>query len=99
MKSFRPAQAFPPGEYLREELESRGWSQGDLAKIIGRPIQLVNQIINNKKRITAETALALSAALGTTAELWVNLQSGYDLLMARKPSPTIAKRATAFARN
>jgi HTH-type transcriptional regulator/antitoxin HigA len=47
-----PAEVFMPGEYLRDELEARGWTQGDFARIIGRPVQVVNEIINGKKRIT-----------------------------------------------
>src|SRR5436189_6436897 len=42
----RLAQVFPPGEFIREELEARGWTQGDLAVILGRPIQVVNGIVN-----------------------------------------------------
>jgi HTH-type transcriptional regulator/antitoxin HigA len=99
MKTFLPAESFPPGEYLREELHARGWTQGEFARIIGRPIQTVNQIVTGKKRITAETALAIGEAMGTSAQLWLNLQSSYDLWKAPKPSPAISKRALALAKN
>jgi HTH-type transcriptional regulator / antitoxin HigA len=92
-KEFKPAEAFPPGEHLREELEARGWTQGDLAKVMDRALQAVNEIIKGEKRITAETAKALAAALGTSAELWMNLQSSYDLHIAPEPNPRIHKRA------
>jgi len=62
------AQVFPPGEFLREEIEARGWSQSTLAKILGRTIQVVNEIINGKKAITSQTAVELAAAFGTSAE-------------------------------
>jgi len=47
-----PAEIFPPGEFIREELEARGWTQGDLAHIMGRPLRLVNELIAGKKQIT-----------------------------------------------
>ncbi len=74
-----PAHAFPPGEYLRDELEERGWTVTEFSEIIGRPIQAVSEILNAKKEITAETAMAISAALGTTPEVWLNLQTRYRL--------------------
>ncbi|MBI3910661.1 MAG: HigA family addiction module antidote protein [Armatimonadetes bacterium] len=73
----------PPGEILREELDERGWTQREFAEILGKPLQAVNEILAAKKAITPDTALALSAALGTSAELWVNLQANYDLALAR----------------
>ncbi len=93
LKDIKPAEAFPPGEYLREELESRGWTQAQFAKIIGRPLQLVNEIINGRKRITEKTALQIGAALGTSARVWLNLENNYRLWKAKDPDPAIARRA------
>jgi addiction module antidote protein HigA len=70
--------AFHPGEYLKEELETRGWTQKELAEMIGRPQRLINRIIAGKAGITAQTAQQLAAAFGTSAALWMNLQSQYD---------------------
>jgi len=95
-RNFKPAEIFHPGEYLRDELAARGWTQGDLAKIISRPISAVNEMINGKKRITAETAKAIGLALDTGPELWVNLQTAYDLFQAPDPDPGIARRAKAI---
>ena len=78
-----PAEAFPPGEYLRDELEERGWTVTEFADIIGRPVQAVSEILNAKKSITPDTALSLSEALGTSAELWLNLQTAYQLYLRR----------------
>ena len=78
-----PAHAFPPGEYLRDELEERGWTVTEFSEIIGRPIQAVSEILNAKKEITAETAMAISAALGTTPEVWLSLQTRYRLHQQR----------------
>src|SRR5271170_1627780 len=77
--TLKPAEVFAPGDYLREELTERGWTQGDFAKAIARPLQVVNEIINHKKRLTAETAKAIALALGTSPEFWLNLQNQYDL--------------------
>lgn len=93
--TLRPAEVFPPSEYLREELEARGWTEVEFAQILDRPAQLVSEILNNRKEITAETALELGQALGTSAELWLNLQAVYRLSEARStvdPSP-VERRA------
>ena len=74
-----PAHAFPPGEYLRDELEERGWTVTEFAEVIGRPVQAVSEILDAKREITTETALAIAEALGTTAEVWLSLQTRYGL--------------------
>src|SRR5438874_4832464 len=79
MKPRTAAQVFPPGEFIREEMEARGWTQKDLAAVLGRPLQAINEIVNGKKRITAQTAKELGAAFGTSADLWINLQTAYEL--------------------
>jgi len=81
--TLRPAEVFPPSEYLREELEARGWTEVEFAQILDRPVQLVSEILNDRKEITAETALELGHALGTSPELWLNLQAMYRLSEAR----------------
>ncbi len=92
------AQVFPPGDFIREELEARGWTQGQLARIIGRPVQAVNAIVNAKKEITPVTAVALGAAFGTSAELWLNLETAYRLALAGPADPSIAARARQATR-
>ena len=74
-----PAEVFSPGEYLRDELEERGWSVTEFAEIAGQAVQMVSEILNAKKAITPETARSFSEALGTGAELWLNLQTAYEL--------------------
>ena len=69
-----------PGSLLAEELEVRGMSQRELARRIGRPFQVVNEIVRGRKAITAETALQLEAEFGTRAYLWLALTDrSYDL--------------------
>ena len=90
------AEIFPPGEFLREELEARGWSQTELAEIIGRPVRLINELIAGKKAITPETAIQLGDSLGTGPELWMNLESQYQLSKVRSTDGLIARRAKLY---
>ncbi|MCJ7624418.1 MAG: HigA family addiction module antitoxin [Anaerolineaceae bacterium] len=93
METRRPAEVFHPGEHLLDELNARGWTQVEFADILGRPYQLVNEIINGKKGITSETARELGAALGTSAEYWMNLNIAYDLWKSNKDVSPIQHRA------
>lgn len=68
-----------PGELLRDELKARRMTMTALSELIGRPIQVISDICCGKKGITARTAIQLSKAFGTTAELWMYLQVAYDL--------------------
>jgi HTH-type transcriptional regulator/antitoxin HigA len=82
-------EAFPPGDHIREEIEYRGWSQSDLARNMGRPVQVINEIINGRKAITVRTARELEAALGSSAEFWMNLETSYQLYKDRQARPEI----------
>ena len=79
MSERTPAEVFPPGEFLVGELQARGWTQVEFAEIIQRPNQLVNEIIKGNRSITPETAREISAALGTSAQYWLNLEAAYQL--------------------
>ena len=76
--------AIPPGETLAEELEVRGMTQRELAARLGRPPQVVNEIINGKKAITPDTAIGLCQVLGIEATFWTNLESRYQMTLARQ---------------
>lgn len=82
------ADQVPPGEFLAEELEARHWSQAEFAEILGRPTQFVSEIVSAKKEITRESAAQFAAALGTTAEYWLNLQNHYLLSRQAQDSET-----------
>jgi len=73
-----PAEVFPPGEFLRDELEVRGWTQEEFAEIINRSTRLVNEVIVGKRGVTPDTARAFAAALGTSSHLWMNLETTYS---------------------
>ncbi len=85
--------AEPPGVYIREELEARGWSQRDLAFILGYSEQTITKVISGKSGISAEMAKALGEAFGTSASLWAGLQKEWELREARDPDPSIKARA------
>ena len=74
-----------PGEVLREEfLKPLDLSAGALAKACGLPRTRIERIAAETVGVTADTALRLGKALGTTPELWLNLQTDYDVQMARR---------------
>ena len=78
-----PDVAVPPGEYLAEEIDARGMSQKELAKRMGRPVNAINEIINGKKSITAETALQLEEVMPEIpARFWLNLETDFQLTRA-----------------
>jgi addiction module HigA family antidote len=82
---------------LKEEfLAEYGLSQHQLAKAVGISPNRIAEIVNNRRRITADTALRLSLYFGNTAEFWMNFQTHYDLKMARRNlKPEDAKRIKA----
>ena len=74
-----------PGEVLFEEfLEPLGLSQNALARAVGVPPRRINEIVLGKRSITADTAVRLAAALGTSERFWLGLQADYDLEEARR---------------
>jgi antitoxin HigA-1 len=74
-----------PGEILKDEfLAEYGLSQNYLAKAIGISPNRIAEIVNNRRHISADTALRLSLYFGNSPEFWTNLQTHYDLKMARR---------------
>jgi antitoxin HigA-1 len=74
-----------PGEILRHEfLDDLGITPYRLARDIGVPPNRITGIINGTRAITAETALRLARYLNVSPELWMNLQTDYDLELARR---------------
>ncbi|SDE15558.1 HigA family addiction module antitoxin [Aquimonas voraii] len=74
-----------PGEILLEEfLSPLGLSQNALARAVGVPPRRINEIVLGKRGISADTAVRLAAALGTSERFWLGLQADYDLEEARR---------------
>lgn len=81
--NLTPFEPTHPGELIRDELEAREISQVTLAKQIGISPSLLNEVINGKRAVNTELALLLEAALDIPAELWLNLQSEYNMQVAK----------------
>jgi addiction module HigA family antidote len=76
----QPKNPFHPGEILLEEfLEPAGITQTEFAGKLGWTRARLNELIKGKRGVTADAALDLAEAIGTSAKLWMNLQATYDL--------------------
>ena len=85
-----------PGEVLMEDfIEGFGITQNKLATAIGVPPRRINEIVHGKRGITADTAVRLAKYFGTSAELWMNLQSHYELRLERPARAARQHRAAA----
>ena len=74
-----------PGEILKFEfMDPLGLSARALARDLGVPANRITEIVNGTRAITAETAILLGRRFGTSAEVWMNLQTGYERETARK---------------
>ena len=81
-----------PGVILREEfIEPLGLTQTDLAGRIKTTFRTVNEILNEKRNISPDMALRLARFLGTSEELWLNLQDQYDLYKAKEKNRNVLK--------
>ena len=80
-----------PGEMLRDELEERKISLNQLACDLRIPLSRVSLIANGKRAITADTAMRLGRYFGTSAQLWMNLQTAYDLDVAAASAERIER--------
>ncbi|MEA9581287.1 HigA family addiction module antitoxin [Xanthomonas nasturtii] len=87
-----------PGEILLKEfLEPMGISQNALARATGVPPRRVNEIVLGKRGITADTAVRLAAALGTTERFWLGLQADYELEQAHRALGDLPSRIKRLA--
>ena len=82
-----------PGEILREKfMKPHGRSQNALARALHVPPRRINEIVLEKRAISADTALRLARFFGTSAEMWTGLQADYDLRLARRGKAQFIKR-------
>ena len=92
-ETHKAARAYSPGEVLREEfLIPLEMSAGALAKACGVPRTRIERLANEETGVTADTALRLAKAFGTTAQLWLNLQNDYDVQIAKRDLGKILDR-------
>lgn len=80
---YTPAAVLPPGATLAETLETLGMTQAELARRADRPAKTINEIVQGKAEITADTAIQLERVLGVPAGLWLGLERNYRESVAR----------------
>lgn len=73
-----------PGEILKEELEYRGISQKKFSEMLSVPYNQLNEVLNGKRQVTTDFALMVEAALGINPELLINMQTRYNMSVARQ---------------
>src|SRR6266480_1644664 len=96
--------AIHAGEHLAEELKALEMSAAELARQLDVPTNRITQILNGTRAITGDTALRLAHFFGTSAQVWLNLQSLYDLRLAQEKVgksiqalPTLKRRELVHA--
>lgn len=95
IKKYTPFYPIHPGEILKEEIEFRKISQKDLAGKMDISYTMLNEILNGKRSITAQVALAFEATLGIEADMLVSMQGRYNLQTARTDT-VLAKKMEAI---
>ena len=86
-----------PGELLRELLRARGWTQEELALIIGKSRRTIMEISSDKSGVTPDMSVSLAAAFGNSPSDWLNLDTAFRLARVDQDSATIEKRARLFS--
>jgi addiction module HigA family antidote len=90
--------AIHPGEHLALELRALKISAAELARLINVPRNRVTLILNGRRAITGDTALRLAHFFGTSAELWLALQSVYDLRVAEAKTGKVIQQLPTLRR-
>jgi addiction module HigA family antidote len=84
MATTKVSLAIHPGEHISDELEARGMSAAELARMMGVDPGRVSRLIHGQTSVTGDTAIRLAEAFGTSAEFWMRLQGDHDLARARE---------------
>jgi len=82
----------PPGTFIKEEIDARGWTQRDLAYVLGKTEQDLSPILSGRRAITPDMARLLGDAFDVPADFFANLQKQFDLHNAKAPDPAIRLR-------
>lgn len=86
-----PSRPVHPGELIKDEIEYRGISQKDFAAEIGMPPSVLNAVLNGKRAVTTEYALLFEAALGVDANIWLRMQTAYNMQVAKSDPSFMAR--------
>jgi HTH-type transcriptional regulator/antitoxin HigA len=78
------AKKFGPGYFIQEQMDLRHWIQEDLADVIGVSEKHLNKILKNKQAITLEIARLLGEVFDTSAQYWINIDTGYRLWLEQE---------------
>lgn len=78
-KELVPFVATHPGELIKDELKERGLTQKQLSQMTGIAASVISETITGKRSVSLNMAIALESALGIPADMWMNLQTQYDL--------------------
>lgn len=97
MTERQVAEVFPPGEFIKEEIDARGWTQNDLADITGKSQRLISEVVLGKRAVTPDTAQALADAFGTSAQIWMNMESAYQLSKLKTDATPVVRRARLYS--
>lgn len=94
LNNIRPAQVFPPGYFIKEQLEQRQWNQNELAEVLGITPRHLSQVMNGESPLNYDIAIQLGQVFDTSAQLWSNLYLSYALWSEQvdeEPSETAVK--------
>lgn len=80
-----------PGDVLKEELEARGISQKKFAEVLSFPYTQLNEILNGKRPVTTDFALMMEASLGINPEMLINMQTRYNMSVARQKKSLLTR--------
>ncbi len=81
---LKPAKKFGPGYFIREQMEMREWTQSDLSEVTGFTIKHLNKVLQDKQPLTLDMARVLGEVFNTSAQYWVNIDTGYRLWLAQE---------------
>ncbi len=81
--ALKASKKFGPGYFIREQMDLRDWTQDDLAEVIGITVKHLNKILQDKQALTLEMARVLGEVFNTSAEYWINIDTGYRLWLAQ----------------
>jgi HTH-type transcriptional regulator/antitoxin HigA len=93
----RPQKVFHVGKYVKDELHTRGWTQFDLACIMGRKVAEVNNLMTGRRRLSPEMAQELGVIFGTGAEHWLGLDNAYQLSQTDYVDRAVVLRSELFS--
>lgn len=91
--NLTPFEPTHPGEVLKDEIEYRGISQRKLALQMGISPTLLNEILNGKRSVSTQYALLFEAALGIDADIWIRMQTRYDMQKAKSDKSFLERLA------